>query len=451
MNRTYDVIVIGGGVSGSAAAVSAARCGARTLIIENEGYLGGSLTGCGVGPMMTYHTGSKQIIKGFMEELVEELVRRGQSTGHIRDTLNCVSYQTPFNAEGLKLLLDQKCAEAGVDVLFHTMLASATIEDKEIKEIIVCNKAGLSTYKAKIYIDATGDADLAVKINIPTVIGKKGKDITQPMTMNMKYCNVNSEKLRKAVLESDKKEFPSMNLDISTMKNTPYLALGGFGSLFKEENEKGELHIPRDGILIFETERKGEYIVNTTRINKLSPVDPMDLSNAEIIGRKQCAELDKFLRKNIPGFENALLEFTGPKIGVRSSRQIVGKHVITEEDLFSKKRFPDTICHAAYPIDVHSPSDETTYRKELKPGDFYSIPYSSLYSETVSNYLTCGRSISSTFEAQSAIRVTPIAGSTGQAAGVAAAIAVEDNTDVQSIDVKKLQRVLKSQGAFLED
>ena len=160
-NREFDVVICGGGVSGCTAAIAAARSGASVLVIEQNGYLGGSLTACGVGPMMTFHAGEKQVIRGIMQELVDALKARGWSSGHVADTKQYTSTITPFSAEGLKLILDEKLRQAGCEVLFHTFLGHVNVEDGAICSITVCNKDGLHELSGRVFVDATGDGDLA--------------------------------------------------------------------------------------------------------------------------------------------------------------------------------------------------------------------------------------------------------------------------------------------------
>ncbi len=160
-NREFDVVICGGGVSGCTAAIAAARSGASVLVIAQNGYLGGSLTACGVGPMMTFHAGEKQVIRGIMQELVDALKARGWSSGHVADTKQYTSTITPFSAEGLKLILDEKLRQAGCEVLFHTFLGHVNVEDGAICSITVCNKDGLHELSGRVFVDATGDGDLA--------------------------------------------------------------------------------------------------------------------------------------------------------------------------------------------------------------------------------------------------------------------------------------------------
>ncbi len=443
-----DVVIAGGGVSGCAAALAAARNGASVLLIEQNGYLGGSLTGCGVGPMMTFHAGEKQVIRGVMQELADALKERGYSPGHVPDTKQYTSTITPFQSEGLKLILDEKMQQAKVQILFHTFLGGVERCASRITGVTVCNKDGLNAIRAGIYIDATGDGDLAAWAKAPMTKGRPGDGAAQPMTMKMKYCCVDTEALRR-YLSAHPSRFPKLHMDL--VQSSAAMDLEGFDEEFKEAKMAGLLSIPRENVLMFGTGRPGEYIVNTTRILHHDGTDAVSLSEAERIGRAQCAELDGFLRKYVPGFSSAMLELTGPSIGVRSSRQLVGRYTLTAQDVLSRKCFADRIAHSAYPIDIHNPKGEGTDSTFMtEPGSCYSIPYSIMVCDAIDNLIVTGRCVSATFEAQAAIRTTPTAGALGQAAGTAAAIAVKTNTAAASIDIPSLQNALKAQGAYLE-
>ena len=430
--KKFDVLVVGGGVSGCAAALAAARNGADVLVLEQNGYLGGTLTGCGVGPMMTFHAGEKQVILGIMEELVQELVRRGQSPGHVPDTKQFTSTITPFDAEGLKLLLDEKLAEAGCTVLFHTFVGAVQTEQGRITGLTVCNKDGLNTLSAKVYIDATGDGDVAAWAGAPMTKGRPEDGAAQPMTMTVKYCGVDTEKLKGYVIANPER-FPKLSPHMEIFRQPVPVDLEGFDDEFSGAKAAGELSIRRENVLMFATGRPGEYIMNTTRIVDHDATDAASLSEAEQIGRRQCAELDRFLRARVPGFEHAMLEFTGA------------------EDILERRKFPDTIAHSGYPIDIHSPDGEGTKAVFMsEPGTYYSIPYSIMVCDSISNLLVTGRCVSATFEAQAAIRLTPSAGAMGQAAGVAAAMAAAAEGNTREVNIQTLQRTLVDQGAYLE-
>lgn len=448
--KDYDVLVAGGGVSGCAAAIAAGRAGASVLVIEQSGYLGGTLTGCGVGPMMTYHAGEKQVIRGIMQELVAILVERGMSPGHVPDTKQYTSTVTPFDAEGLKLVLDELVAQAGCTVLFHTFVGAAQAQDGHIKSVTLCNKDGINTASGKIFIDATGDGDVATWAGAPMTKGRPEDGAAQPMTMNLKYCGVDTRRLKDHVL-AHLEDFPHMAAHKELFAQDIPIDLEGFEVEFKREKAAGRLSIARENILVFATGRPGEYIFNTTRVIGHDATDAASLSDAEILGRRQCAQLARFLKDYVPGFENALVEYSGPSIGVRSSRQLSGTYLLTAQDILTRKEFPSVIAHAGYPIDIHNPSGEGTQSTFMsEPGSYYSIPYEIMTCPGFSNLLVSGRCVSASFEAQAAIRVTPSAGSIGQAAGAAAAIAARGNEDVRTLDIKALQVLLKSQGAYIE-
>lgn len=450
-DETYGVIVAGGGVSGCAAALAAARNGASVLVVERDGYLGGTLTGCGVGPMMTFHAGEKQVIRGIMEELVQELVRRGYSTGHVPDTKQYTSTITPFDAEGLKLVLDEKLRSAGVKVLFHTFLGAVETADGEVRSLTLCNKDGLNRVSAKVYIDATGDGDVAAWAGAPMTKGRPEDGAAQPMTMKMKYCGVDTARLKAYVL-SHPERFGKLAPHFALFERDIPFDLEGFDEEFRRSKEEGKLSIRRENVLMFGTGRPGEYILNTTRIVGCDATDAWSLSDAELEGRRQCAELDAFLREHVPGFETAMVEFTGPTVGVRGSRQLVGRHVLTAEDILTRRTFPDTIAHSGYPIDIHNPSGEGTASTFMsEPGTYYSIPYSVMVCDALRNLLVTGRCVSATFEAQAAIRTTPTVGALGQAAGTAAAMAAGGDGDVRTVDIPTLRAALSRQGAWLEE
>ncbi|MDO3408444.1 FAD-dependent oxidoreductase [Saccharibacillus sp. CPCC 101409] len=447
--ETFDVIVMGGGVSGAMAACAAAKSGANTLIVESQGYLGGTLTANGVGPMMTFHAGDKQAVQGLTDELIERLKRIGKSPGHIFDTVGYTYSVTPFDAEAMKVELESMVLENGGRILYHTVLAESHTTNGRIESVTVCNKSGLTELRAKVFIDATGDGDLSVRSGAEFTKGRESDGAAQPMTLKMKMIGADVGKV-KAYIHAHPEDFPAYKGDTSIIEKAPRLSTAGFVGPFKAAKERGEISIPREDILFFETNTPGEIIFNTTRILGKDGTNAWDLSLAEIEGRKQCRELELFVKKYIPGFENAIVTSTGPSIGVRGSRQIKGLYTLNAEDILEQTRFDDAIAHSGYPIDIHSPDGEGTNSRKLEWGGMYSIPYRSLVTAELSNLIVIGRCLSATFEAQAAVRTTPTTGAIGHAGGVAAALAASGDGDVREVDVRRVQTVLKEQGAYLE-
>lgn len=448
MTGKYDLVVVGGGISGSIAAIAAARMGVDTLLIEQYGFLGGSLTANGVGPMMTFHAGDEQVVQGITGEMIDRLVKKGKSPGHIFDTTGYTYSVTPFDAEAMKHELEITLLEAGGKILYHTMLAAVTTQDDKIISITVCNKDGLSEINGELFIDATGDGDLASRAGVPYQKGRKKDGQNQPMTMNLKMGNVDIARVR-AYIKEHPEEFPRLNNDTSIIDRANRLSIGGFVRTLEKAKKEGAITFEREDILFFETNNPGEVIINVTRILNHDATDAGSLSEAEIEGRRQVRELEAFMKERIPGFENAHVLFSGPNIGIRSSRQIEGVYTLTAEDILECRQFEDTIAHGGYPIDIHSPDGEGTFSQHLEWGDIYSIPYRTLINDHIKNIITVGRCISVTFEAQAAIRVSPIAGAIGHAGGAAAALVIKDKKLPAEIDIKKLQNAIREQGGYL--
>lgn len=450
LTAKYDVIVAGGGISGSMAAAAAARDGAKTLLIEQHGFLGGMLTAAGVGPMMTFHAGDRQVIRGITGELIERLAARGKSPGHIVDTTGYTHSVTPFDAEAMKYELDEMTVAAGADVLFHTMLAGVHADHGKIRSILVCNKGGLSTLTAKMYVDATGDGDLSAWAGVPYIKGRASDGKSQPMTMKMKMIHVDVDKIRRYIMDHPE-DFPSLGGDTSVIDRSPRLSIGGFTALVARAKAEGRFHISRDSLLLFETNNPGEVIINTSRIHGHDATDPASLSDAEMQGRKQVKELEAFLVRYVPGFENAVLEYSGPNIGVRASRQIKGVYILTSADVLAFKKFEDTIACSAYPIDIHPGENEAfvDYSSRFKSGEYYGIPYRCLVNGDIGNLVTVGRCISAEFEAQAAIRTTPTVGAVGHAGGLAASIAARNDIRAADVPNDELKKKLIGQGAYL--
>lgn len=442
--RTWDVVVAGGGVSGCMAALAAARQGARTLLIEQYGFLGGSLTNAGVGPMMTFHAGKRQVVTGLPQELVDRMMENGGCVGHIEDTSGYASSVTPFDAEILKWTLDEMMAEARVDVLFHATLTDVQTDGGAVRGLCVQTRSGELKIGGVVFIDATGDAALSFLAGAEVRQGRDEDGLCQPMTANFRLRGVDIDRIKAEI----RRRPQNFNVkDHASMERTPMLSMAGFYEEFNAAKAAGEISTERENVLLFETVRAGEVIVNTTRVIRLNPVDAWELSRAESEGRRQVHELVRFFRTRCAGFEHAELVSTGVQIGVRESRRVMGEYVLTAEDLLESKNFEDTVALGGYPIDIHNPAGAQTNTMHLKPGQFYYIPLRALIVKGFDNLLVCGRCISATHEAGAAVRVTPIAMAMGQAAGVAAALCLRQGGALRRVHCGDVQGVLEAMGA----
>ncbi len=442
--QKYNVVVVGGGPSGSHTALAAARGGAKVLLIEQFGFLGGALTMMGVGPMMSFHNrDAEQVIFGSAQEMIDRMVEMGASTGHIFDTTGYCSTVTPFDAEGMKIALEEMLIEAGVDILYHTRLIDAERCDEsgKITALTIHNRCGVQRVEADIFVDASGDGELVERCGVEYTLGREEDNKTQPMTMNLKVGGVDSQRLKEYIAQNWDQfvdgERAEQGAEILTKSSR--VSMWGFYDLWQKAKEEGEISIPRNNILFFETNTPGVYIFNTSRVLELNPTDAFDLSRAETIGRKQCWELFKFLKKYAPGFENATLIGTPAHIGIRESRHPKATFELGAEDLIKGTAFEDRIALGGYPIDIHSPDGGDTATTQLEGKGIYSIPLRSTLVGECENLLLVGRVIGADHHASAAIRLTPIAMAVGQGAGTLAALAIEEGIKLHDVEYAKLR------------
>lgn len=427
--KEVEVLVAGGGTAGMVAGLAAARNGADTLVVERYGFLGGALTANMINVFGPFDNGERWIIGGIPKEILHELIERGAS-------LPGFVYWRPFDSEVLKLLMDDLSREAGVKLLFHTLITGAIVEDGQVRGIIVENKAGRQAIIAKQVIDASGDADVAALAGAPWEMGRKEDGLVQPVTLMYRLFNVDVDKI------------PGKPPETEYGRYTKQISM-----LYREAKARGELTGPREAVsaslnkMMFD----GEVHVNHTRVVRVNPLDPDQLTEAELASRQQMREEIAFFRKYVPEFANSVLERTAPAIGVRESRRILGEYILTEEDLWAQRRFEDRICLNFYPIDIHSPIGEQGGRGQRFPtGTANYVPYRSLLPQQVENLLVAGRCISATHEATSAIRGVPTCMAMGQVAGTAAALCVKLDTMPRRLDVSLLQSTLRQQGAIVD-
>ena len=413
--KKYDIAVIGGGFAGTAAALAAARNGAKVILVEKANCLGGAATNCLVTPFMPYRTEingeSVALSAGIFKEIHQKLEER-----------NAMRRES-FLEEELKYVLQEMVEKEGIDLIFHAYIFAAKRQDSKVCSISLATRSGVLDLEADYFIDATGDAQLAYLADCPTVLGREPDHLCQPMTLCFRLGNV----------------------DVGAhLASRPRLK-----AAHAEALAAGELINPRENILVFRTPIPNVLHFNTTRVVKLDPTSPEEITKAEIIARKQVYEIYEFMKKHSDGLENSFLMMTAAEIGVRESRMIVGDHVLTEQDCVNLTKFEDSIAACKYSIDIHNPEGTGTYIFKFPQGEYYTIPYRSLIPKDADNLLVAGRCISTDHVAQSSYRIMPTVCCLGEAAGVAAALAKRDGVGVREINVTELQTTLKNSGAFI--
>ncbi|AOZ91216.1 FAD-dependent oxidoreductase [Paenibacillus crassostreae] len=440
-----DVVVVGAGPAGIHAALAAGRGGAKTVLIERYGFAGGMSTAALVYPWMTFHTTEgKQVIKGTGQEMVDRLTALNASPGHVRDTCGFVHTITPFHPEVYKVLAVDMLKEAGVRLLFHSFVDDVSVKDNSINGVTVTTKSGRIKLKGRIFIDTSGDADLAYLSGAPVLQGREGDHLTQPMTMKFRMRGVNLSKVKAYIIEHPDEFYHKTPFD-----ELPDLYLSAVQGFYKHWKE-ADLPIKRDQVLFFSGPEADEVLVNMTRIQGLDGTNVEDLTLAEELGRKQVLMVADFMKRSLPGFEEASISQVGTQIGIRESRRIEGQYILSMHDVIEGKRFEDVIARSGYPIDVHAPSGNNVNVSWIEGDGAYDIPYRCLLPQNIDNLLVGGRCISTSHEALGTTRLSPSCMATGQASGTAAALAIKHNISPQDVSIKELQALLYQNGAILD-
>jgi hypothetical protein len=413
--KKYGLAVIGGGFAGVAAAIAAARAGVKVLVVEKSNCLGGAAVNCLVNPFMPFWTeidGRRvDLSSGIFKEIWDRL-----------EANNAISGKS-FLEEELKYILNEMVAEAKVDLLFHAYIFKAEKRDERIESITVATKSGELQIEADYFIDATGDAQLAYLAGCPTVLGRESDHLCQPMTLCFRLGNVDVERF--------------------------YASRERLKIAHAQSLAAGELINPRENILVFKTPIHNVLHFNTTRVVRKDPTSPEEVTEAEVLARKQVYEIYDFMKKHADGLENSFLMMTAAEIGVRESRMIVGDYVLTEEDCRSCVKFEDAIAACNYDLDIHNPEGTGTSHYYFPAGAYYTIPYRSLIPKNINNMLVAGRCISSDHGAQASYRIMPVVCCIGEAAGSAIGLAVKNNSSVREVNTEELQKSLKKNGAYI--
>lgn len=456
LNRTVeitekpDVLVVGAGPAGLCAAVAAARAGAKTLLVERYGCAGGMATMGLVGPFMTCYesSGEVQVIRGLFEEIVERLIEKGGAIhpSKIPAKSAFTSYigpghlhVTPFDPEKLKIVADEMLNEAGVKVMYHTDFLSADTENGVVKTVYLHTKGGITAVAPKIVIDTSGDGDVAAAAGAAFHLGNEAGDKIQPASTFFRIGNVDLEKVE-ADIEANKDNFYRKD-------GVNYRS---FHWRVAEARANGDWDLDRVSIGMFRGVAPDEWSINTSRIMNVNGTDSESLTRGEIEGRRQVDIIFNFLKKYVPGCENAKLLSVAPTLGIRETRHIHGRKTLTVEDCLGGIVPEDSVAVCANSVDVHGKfGPRSNEYIPLADGVFYGIPYGCFLPEGIDNLMVAGRCLSATSEAAGAVRVMPPCMAMGEAVGTAAGLAVKKGILPCELPVDELREKLKANKVFL--
>ncbi|MCX7777385.1 MAG: FAD-dependent oxidoreductase [Armatimonadetes bacterium] len=440
VKEKVDVLVVGGGVAGVAAAISSARNGMNTLLIEGQFALGGLVT-----------LGYVCYLAGYPEGIGNELLERLTEVGAVSPQRRIA------DPEKTKHILEEMVMESGARILYGTMAIDSIVEGGVIKGVIVHNKSGIQAILAERVVDCSGDGDVAAYAGAPFEVGWDEKGgYNQAVSLDFVLANVDWHKFQSSVKRwynyLQEIAFKAVEKGVlSKLVETGYL-----GPLPGRQPEGCEVY------------------VCSAHSRNCRTTDAEDLTRIAIEQRRQMREIVEFYRKYVPGFENCRLVYSAPMLGIRDSRRIIGEYVLTAEDIVLARKFEDAIARDTHGFDIHNPTDlphiKHTHLKEpkepavcfpseekagmydayLRPGEYYEIPYRCLVPLNVENLLVAGRCLSSTFEAQSGARLIFTCMTMGQAAGTAAAISIRKNVTPRQVDVQALRAKLIEQGVRLD-
>lgn len=421
ISAEYDVIVAGSGPSGICAAVSAARLGKKVAVIERYGVLGGNLTIGSVGPIMgcVAEGGMRDELTGLLG--VQHNDMQAQK-GHVHD----------INASKRKIL--DLLVKENVTIYMQAPVIDVVKERDAVNGVILSEKEGMSVILGKRVVDATGDGDLAVYAGAEYRMGRDSDGLLQPVTLMYVLTGVNEERAITCIGEEDNVQYK--------------------GERFLDFTERcaNERIIPPQckSVRLYKTLTPGERLVNTTQVNYVNPLNSRDIVKSEIELRHQIDEITEFLRKNVEGFENCWVKSTADTLGVRESRRIMGDYVLDVDDLRAGRRFEDVVVHKAnFVVDIHNPDGGGQANGLAEVVHPYDIPYRCLLPKYIENLIVTGRCISATHEALASYRIMSVCMALGEAAGIAAALSIDEDTSLRKLDYKLIQKELTIRGADL--
>lgn len=419
---SVDLLVVGGGSAGCAAALAAARRGLDVAVVERYGFLGGT----GASVLDTFYgfftpgPESRKVVGGIPDDVVAILGQHGAMIE--RANTYGAGKGITYHPELLKVAWDELLAAAGVRVLLGSFVIDAVVEHGAVRGAILANKAGVEAIRATVVVDASGDADVAASAGAPYErIGERAS--VQSLTTTFSLVNVDSERADAVAKEE-------------------------LWSLMRAATAGGSFRLPRVEGSVHRTPHPGVVATNMTRVRVEDPTDPVLLSAAEVEGRRQALEYARFMRERVPGYERSVLGSFSTQIGVRETRRIDGEYRLTRADVLAARQFPDAIAVCGAPIEDHHSGTDTAW-EYVPGGGTYGIPYRCLLPKDVEGLLVAGRCLSAEHEAHASVRSIGQCMAMGQAAGVAAALAVEGGVEPRDVPIEPLRMGLLDLGAIL--
>ena len=414
----YDVAVVGAGSAGSSAAIAAARAGARTLLVDRLGFMGGTSTAV-LDTFYAFYTpgdAPQRVVGGVGWEVVGRL--RDEGVCFERPNTYGAGTGVTYDQETLKVVWERLASDAGVELLLHTWATGIRLDGARVAAVRLWNKGGERWVEARAVIDASGDADVAAMA---------GAD----------YEDLNTT----GQVQSLSTLFRLANVDVGRAAETRKPELW---AKMRAAADSGEYRLPRLEGSWHRTPFEGVVMVHMTRIPGVDATDPVALTRAELEGRRQVREYHRFLRDCVPGFEKSVVVGTSPSIGIRESRRVIGDYQLTREDVLGARRFDDEIALCGAPIEDHGPGGETDWQY-VPGGAAYGIPYRCLLARGIEGLLVAGRCFSATHDAHASARSMATCMAMGQAAGTAAAMGGRP----RAVDIAALRERLVAGGALL--
>jgi hypothetical protein len=448
---SHRVVIVGSGAAGLSAALASGRAGADTTLIESTGTVGGNSA---ILPWLGFHSRRYQrVVDGIAGELIERLQRKNAASSITLDPV--LGSAVSLNNHVFRCLAMELLAEANVRVMLQTLVVDVVRHGDRITGVVVEQKSGRQTVEGEVFLDASGDGDVAARAGVPWEKGRTADGKVQAPSLAFRIGGIDRAAFVEGLMKS-KGAFRELLDDhpdalaklVERLPQQQVIVLGGFARLMEQARADGTLNVPTTRVVGVKTHRPDEFVAVCTKVADFDPIDADSLSRAYQDAYAQIPQLVEFFNQWMPGSSNAYLEEIAPIIGIRESRRIMGDYVLTGDDVRTGRVFDDGIGIGAYHIDIHRPDGS---RFDSEPTLPYDIPYRCLIARDVDNLLVAGKCFSATHEAIASSRVIPICMAEGQAAGQAAAAAAHSRSSPRDVDVAKLQAELRAAGAILRN